>query len=82
MSDPRTNYGYVLVDRNTNEILKFGESLNPKNRYSQKYLNDNNAKMIILERGSKIDIHYWQIDMNNYYKYKYGEYPPLSVGGN
>ena len=82
LSDPRTNYGYVLVDRNTNEILKFGESLNPKNRYSQNYLNDNNAKMIILEQGSKADIHYWQIDMNNYYKYKYGEYPPLNVGGN
>ena len=33
--------------------------------------------MIILETGSKLDIHNWQYDMNNYYRDKYGEYPPL-----
>ena len=31
-SDPRTNYGYVLVDKDTNEILKFGETLYPETR--------------------------------------------------
>ncbi len=38
LSDPRTNYGYALVNKDTNEILKFGETLYPDSRYSQKLL--------------------------------------------
>ena len=49
LSDPRTNYGYALVDRDTNEILKFGETIHPTTRYSQNYLDTNNAKMVIME---------------------------------
>ena len=45
LSDPRTNYGYVLVDKDTNEILKFGETLYPETRYSKSYLEQNNAVM-------------------------------------
>ena len=81
LSDPRTNYGYVLVDGNTSEILKFGETVHPTTRYSQRYLDANNANMKILEQGNKLDIHLWQHDMNEYYFYKYKEYPPLNGGG-
>lgn len=81
LSDPRTNYGYVLVDRETNGILKFGETIHPTTRYSQNYLDTNNANMIILEQGSKLDIHLWQHDMNEYYFNKYNEYPSLNSGG-
>ena len=81
LADPRTNYGYALVDKDTNEILKFGETLYPDSRYSQSFLNENNAKMIILEQGSKSYIHDWQHDLNMYYKYKYGDFPPLNEGG-
>ena len=77
LEDTRTNYGYALVDKDTNEILKFGETLNPEKRYSQKYLNENNAVMKVIESGSKRDIHMWQYDMNKYYESKYGEFPPL-----
>lgn len=82
LANASTNYGYALVDRDTNEILKFGETLYPDTRYSQSYLDANNAKMIILEQGNKADIHYWQYDMNNYIKEKYGEYPPLVISPN
>ena len=58
LSDPRTNYGYVLVDKDTNEILKFGETLYPETRYSKSYLEQNNAVMKVLESGSKEYIHY------------------------
>ncbi|WP_058487104.1 hypothetical protein [Defluviitalea phaphyphila] len=75
--NPNKNYGYVLVDKNTGEILKFGETLYPNTRYTTDYLDSVNAEMKILCSGSKEDIHYWQYDMNNYYKFKYGEYPPL-----
>ena len=81
LSDSRTNYGYALVDKDTNEILKFGETLYPDSRYSQNFLDKNNAKMIIMEQGSKSYIHDWQHDLNMYYKYKYGEFPPLNEGG-
>lgn len=77
LSDPRTNYGYVLVDKDTNEILKFGETLYPETRYSKSYLEQNNAVMKVLESGSKEYIHYWQYDMNKYFEYMYDEFPPL-----
>lgn len=80
LKSTKTNYGYALVDSNGN-ILKFGETTNPKTRYSQTYLTKNNATMKILTSGSKIDIHLWQHDMNEYYFYKYGVYPPLNNGG-
>jgi len=49
LSDPRTNYDYALVDKDTNEVLKFGETLYPDTRYSQSYLEQNNAVMKVLD---------------------------------
>ena len=77
LSDPRTNYGYVLVDKDTNEILKFGETLYPETRYSKSSLEQNNAVMKVLESGSKEYIHHWQYDMNKYFEYMYDEFPSL-----
>ncbi len=79
--DPRTNYGYALIDKDTNEILKFGESLYPDSRYTQGYLEENNAIMKILDYGSKLDIHLWQHDLNEYFFDKYGEYPSQNSKG-
>ena len=80
LKSTKTNYGYALVDRDNN-IMKFGETVNPKTRYSQKYLNQNGYSMKILESGSKADIHYWQYDMNMYYRSRYGSFPPLNKRG-
>ena len=76
LKSTKINYGYALVDKN-NYIMKFGETINPKTRYSKKYLEQNGYTMKILVSGSKIDIHYWQYDMNNYFFKKYNQYPPL-----
>ena len=81
LSDPRTNYGYVLVDRDTNNILKFGETLYPETRYSKSYLEQNNAVIKVLESGSKEYIHNWQHDLNMYFKSRYGDFPSLNKGG-
>jgi len=78
LSDPRTNYGYALVDRNTNEILKYGESIHPKTRYSKRYLNENNADMTILQQGNKLNIHLWQHDKIVEYQLEHGKFPPLN----
>ena len=61
--------------------MKFGETINPNRRYTKKYLNQNGYRMLILETGSKPDIHMWQFDMNMYYKNKYGVFPPLNKRG-
>lgn len=37
--------------------------------------------MVILEEGNKLEIHNWQHDMNMYYKYKYGSFPPENKKG-
>ena len=75
-----TNYGYALIDKDRN-ILKFGETIHPKTRYSQKYLRENEYSMIILDKGSKREMHAWQHDMNMYYRNKYGKFPPLNKRG-
>ena len=80
LQSTKTNYGYALVDSKGN-ILKFGETINPATRYSKAYLEKHDATMKILDSGSKIDIHLWQHDMNEYYYYKYNIYPPLNKGG-
>jgi hypothetical protein len=38
LSDTRTNYGYVLLDKDTKDILKFWESIASESYYTQKYL--------------------------------------------
>ena len=76
------NYGYVLKDKTTGEVLKYGESINPRGRYTEAYLNENNAVMTILTEGTKRDVHQWQIDFNNIYKQFTGEFPRLTVYGN
>ncbi len=74
------SYGYVLIDKDKN-ILKFGETIHPNKRYTKKYLRENQYRMIVLEQGSKIDMHLWQNDLNMYYKFKYGVFPPLNKRG-
>ena len=68
------------MDNNKN-IMKFGETLNPTTRYSKKYLTNNGLTMEIIDKGSKADIHYWQYDMNMYFKSRYGSFPPLNKRG-
>ena len=62
---PGTNYGYILSDKTTGEVVKFGESINPAKRYTKKYLNGANPinkplDMIVVISGTKQDIHIWQ----------------------
>ncbi len=60
-----TNYGYILSDKTTGEIVKFGESIDPAHRYTKKYLNGENPinrplDMSVVISGTKRDIHIWQ----------------------
>lgn len=77
----KTNYGYALVDKNTGEILKFGETLYPNTRYSKSYLESINAQMNVLVSGSKYDIHMWQHQQIVNYLGENAVLPPLNKTG-
>ena len=62
---PGVNYGYILSDKTTGEVVKFGETINPTKRYTKKFLNGENPTnkpldMTIVTSGTKQDIHHWQ----------------------
>jgi hypothetical protein len=50
----------MLRDRDTGEILKYGETTMGRDRYSQRYLDENNADMFFEVDGSKREMHAWQ----------------------
>jgi hypothetical protein len=71
--------GYTLRDRDTGEILKYGETTLPgTSRYSQPYLDANNADMFPEVSGSKAEMHAWQNRQILDYVKKYGRRPLLN----
>ncbi len=60
--------GYTLRDRDSGQILKFGETNNPGKRYNPKYLNQNKADLLKEIEGAKREIHQWQHDKIIEYK--------------
>ena len=78
----RTNFGYKIVDNNTKEVIKYGETLNPSSRYTINYYESNNAHMEIDFVGSKTAVHNWQHDMNIEYYYNHNETFPSGLAEN
>jgi RHS repeat-associated protein len=70
--------GYSLRDRDTGEILKFGETTRGTKRYSQKYLERHNAEMIFEAQGTKREMHDWQHQKIIDYVNRYGKKPALN----
>ena len=75
-------YGYKLVDRDTGELLKYGEKTKktPKNRYPQAYYDRENADMVVVATGTKKEMHTWQHLKILAYKASHGgARPPLNL---
>ncbi len=71
--------GYALRDKDTGEILKYGETTRGNKRYSSKYLTENNAYMDFQANGTKREMHDWQHEKILDYKYNNGgNRPPLN----
>ena len=71
--------GYALKDRNTGQVLKYGETTQGNKRYTKKYLNDKNADMDFQAKGSKKEMHDWQHEKILDYKDNHnGARPPLN----
>ncbi|MDW5419275.1 RHS repeat-associated core domain-containing protein, partial [Iodobacter sp. CM08] len=69
--------GYTLRDKDTNEILKYGETTQGKSRYSQSYLDSVNADFREETFGTKREMHCWQHQKIMEYKAKHGGVRPL-----
>ena len=70
--------GYTLRNKDTGEILKYGETTREKQRYTQKYLDNNNAMYVSEIRGTKREMHYWQHEKIIDYMYVTDQRPPLN----
>jgi hypothetical protein len=77
---PKLTYGYKLVDRDTDAVLKFGitSNINPLHRYSRPQYDYINAIMVPLNRGSRIDMRSWETQQIKNYELLYGSKPPLN----
>ncbi len=70
--------GYSLRDRDTGEILKYGETTRGKLRYTEKYLTEHNAVFFPEAHGTKREMHYWQHEKILDYMYVADQRPPLN----
>ena len=70
--------GYSLRDKNTGEILKYGETTRGNKRYTRKYLDEHNAKFFPEANGTKREMHYWQHEKILDYMYVADQRPPLN----
>jgi len=79
LQSTKTNYLYQLVDRDSGQLLKYGESLTPDTRYSKTFLDKINANLEKIASGTKQEIH--QLQNQNILEYKSlngGSRPPLN----
>ena len=70
--------GYILKEKGTNRVLKFGETTRGKYRYTKKYLENNNAVMDFVKKGTKAEMHSWQHNMISNFFDRRGVLPPLN----
>jgi len=72
--------GYTLKNRDTGELLKYGETTLGKQRYSKAYLNKVNAKMRFETSGTKRAMHNWNHEQILDYKAaNNGARPPMNL---
>ena len=70
--------GYILKERGTGKIMKFGETTLGKRRYTVKFLDANKVDMVFVKSGTKRAMHTWQHDMIVNYAKRHGVRPPMN----
>ena len=71
-------YGYALIDVNTKQVMKYGETTKGVNRYTKKFYKENGVYMHIMSEGTKYEMHWWQHNKILEYTKKMGVRPPLN----
>jgi RHS repeat-associated protein len=71
--------GYTLRNKDTGEVLKYGETTQGAARYSKEYLKEHNAEMVVEAKGTKAQMHKWQHEKIVEFKNQNdGARPPLN----
>ena len=70
--------GYILKERGTGKIMKFGETTLGKRRYTVKFLDANKVDMVFVKSGTNRAMHTWQKDMIVNYAKRHGVRPPMN----
>ena len=70
--------GYILKERGTGKIMKFGETTLGKRRYTVKFLDANKVDMVFVKSGTNRAMHTWQHDMIVNYAKRHGVRPPMN----
>jgi hypothetical protein len=52
--------GYTLRDRNTQQVVKYGETTRGKKRYSKDFYEKHNVDIFFEAKGTKAEMHKWQ----------------------
>ncbi len=78
LSTTETTYGYALRKNDTDEIMKYGETIKGTKRYTNKFYEENDVYMDIMTEGTKYDMHYWQHEKIIEYYNANGHKPPLN----
>ena len=68
----------MLLKNDTDEILKYGESIKGTKRYTNKFYTENNCRMVILDKGTKREMHDWQHNKIVEYFNEFGKKPPMN----
>lgn len=79
LSTSKPAQGYILRDKSTYEILKYGETTRGYNRYSNAFLEKNNAFIDFVISGTKKEMHNWQHEMIMNYVSIAGQRPPMNL---
>ena len=79
LSTNKPAQGYILRDKDTYEILKYGETTRGYKRYTKAYLEKHNAFMDFVASGTKAEMHQWQHNKILNYVFVTGQRPPLNL---
>ncbi len=69
---------YVLLDKDTGIVKKIGETTRGVKRYTQKFYDQNNLYMQVIDAGSKRSMHYQQHRLLKKFVEKVGSLPALN----
>ena len=78
LSTTKPAKGYSLRDKDTYDILKYGETTMGEKRYTQSYLDSVNAIIYWEAAGTKAEMHLWQHEKILDYMYVADHRPPLN----
>ena len=72
--------GYQLIDNNTGQLMKYGETTRGTKRYSNIFYERYGVSMETMAYGSKVEMHYWQnIKILEYKAINNGNRPPWNL---